>query len=359
MSNKRMILTINLFMVVTLTACSSSSGIPNTPAVSKSISSEKTVNETPVTMFSKNKEVEITLSSDWKVSTELTNPSLLKLATVDRTKSIRIDRVNRADYLPDTSLTDYMAIHKKNIESTQGPKRKKDEIIRTSNLTIDKKEAYVKEGRTSYERNQFGYITAYLESNHHFYIITYTSMYEFTLADREFFEKMSQQFRILNDEPSDLVLSSTDLTSHQGKYSQFQIRTPSNWEVQDFELRGSDLDISLQANNDYMSIYLEPKEESDSDLTLEEYGRYVAETYADPENSILVPERTSVEINGLKGIQMEGYQVVNKRKIVQLHTILEAQDHFVEIVFYTGEGRYNRVKNEYQRYTSTYKENKR
>ncbi|OAX44943.1 hypothetical protein [Paenibacillus sp. AD87] len=108
-----------------------------------------------------------------------------------------------------------------------------------------------------------------------------------------------------------------------------------------------------------MSIYLEPKEESDSDLTLEEYGRYVAEMYADPENSILVPERTSVEINGLKGIQMEGYQVVNKRKIVQLHTILEAQDHFVEIVFYTGEGRYDRVKNEYQRYTSTYKENKR
>ncbi|KQY93542.1 hypothetical protein ASD24_20440 [Paenibacillus sp. Root52] len=349
---------LSLSAIVTVTGCSTPSApsyVSESTIDSESIVSSKDAVEKLVTFYPQQKELSVSLPSEWEVVTEEISPSLLKLATKDQTRSLRIDRVNREDYIPDMSLTDYMVRHQENINAARESVDTNDEVIRTSQLMIDQKEAYVKEGRTNYGKHQFGYITAFLETNQHFYIITYTKMYQFTAADQEFFEQMAQHFRILNDKPTDYSTSSEELIPHQGKYAQFQISTPSNWQVHAFELSDSALDISLAENNEQLSVYLASKDEFDSDLTLEDYGRYVAEVYADGKDTP-IPDLKPVEINGLKGIQLEGHYVDNERQTAELRTILESQNHFVEIVFYTTESRFDRVKKDYEMYTSTYEE---
>ncbi|MDQ0172797.1 PsbP-related protein [Paenibacillus tundrae] len=350
---------LSLSAMATLTGC----GIPSTPfdvseptINSESIVSSRDAVEKLVTFYPQQKELSVSLPSEWEVVTEEISPSLLKLATKDQTKSLRIDRVNREDYIPKMSLTDYMVRHQENINAAQESVDTSYEVIRTSQLIIDQQEAYVKEGRTKYGKHQYGHITAFLETDQHFYIITYTKMYQFTAADQEFFEQqVAKHFNILNDQPTDYSTSSAELVAHQGKYAQFQISTPSNWQVHEFDLSESVLDVSLAENNEQLSVYLASKDEFDSVLTLEEYGRYVAEVYADGKDTP-IPEMIPVEINGLKGIQLEGHYVDNQRQIVELCTILESRDHFVEIVFYTTESRFDRVKSDYQIYTRTYVE---
>ncbi|MCG7377904.1 DUF1795 domain-containing protein [Paenibacillus sp. ACRSA] len=350
---------LSLSAMATLTGCST----PSTPSYvseptinSESIVSSKDALEKLVTFYPQQKELSVSLPSEWEVVTEEISPSLLKLATKDQTRSLRIDRVNREDYIPDMSLTDYMVRHQENINAAQESVDTSYEVIRTSQLIIDHQKAYVKEGRTKYGKHQFGHITAFLETDQHFYIITYTKMYQFTAADQEFFEQqVAKHFNILNDQPTDYSTSSAELVAHQGKYAQFQISIPSNWQVHEFDLSESALDVSLAENNEQLSVYLASKDEFDSDLTLEEYGRYVAEVYADGKDTP-IPDLKPVEINGLKGIQLEGHYVDNERQTAELRTILESQNHFVEIVFYTTESRFDRVKKDYETYTSTYEE---
>lgn len=346
--NQTIQITLILFIMIILTSCSTMPG-----------SSDKAFTEHE--LFSMYEEVSITLPTDWKTDTDYKSPSLLKAIPDDKSKILRIDRKNRADYASDTSLQDYVATYEKSIRLTHESMNAKEYEIDKGNMEINEHQAYYKEANIDNGRSVFGNIYVIFESEQHFNIVSYSSKSPLNSSDTKLFEKAVQSVRIMNDTPAnaDIMSSSPYLSPHGngGMFSPFEIRLPSNWKVNKQKINPeSVLEVSNGANQDYMFIFRNPKSEFDSQTKLKDFYEPLLDSLAESDHTDSLPKPTAVTINGLKGVQIEYYTEVNNRKIGQLDTFLETPDHFIEIYFYTPESRFERVKEDYINYTKTYKE---
>ncbi|WP_336783285.1 hypothetical protein [Paenibacillus illinoisensis] len=310
------------------------------------------------TIYSKQKEVQVTLPSEWKTGDEPNSISLVHAVSSDGSKTLNMSRYKRSDLSSKINLTDYIGIQQEIKNTSTDSPKKKERLLRTSEVTIDGYSSYVKETERDYDSSQIGYITAYFESKHHFYTISLESNGGLTEEDRILFEETAKHVRIYHDEPTDTltVESTLELIDHSLDESASQISLPSSWTVDPQYSKEQEFKFSGFLNtfdNESVMIARYPKSFG---TTLTKFYSSMVKSSIEPYSLKPLPAPASVEINGFKGFQLENYSEATKLKIGELYTFLDTPKDFVIIIFTSKASRFERVKSDYIKYTQTYRE---
>ncbi|WP_336758071.1 hypothetical protein [Paenibacillus sp. USHLN196] len=311
------------------------------------------------TIYSKHKEIQITLPSAWRVQDEPNSISLLHAASSDGSKTLNVSRYKRSDLTSKINLTDYIGIQQEITDSRASSSKKDERLLRTSEITIDAYTSYLKETEMDYDSSQVGYISAYFESKNHFYTISLESHGGLTDEDRALFEETAKNVRIHHDEPTEVYRdeSPVELIDHSLDNSS-QITLPSSWAVDPQTQYSKEQKFKFFVyystfDNESAIIARYPKSFG---TTLTQFYSSVVKSSIEPNSLMPLPAPAAVEINGIKGLQVENYSDTTKLKNGELYTFLDTPKDFVIIIYTSKASRFERVKSDYIKYTQTYRE---
>lgn|GEM_PF-3470207 len=310
------------------------------------------------TIYSKQKEIQITLPGAWRVQDVPSSISLLHAASSDGSKTLNVSRYKRSDLASKINLTDYIGLQQEITNPSLDTVKKNERLLRTTEVTIDGFTSYLKETEMDYDSSQIGYITAYFESKNHFYTISLESHGGLTEEDRLLFEEIAKDVRIHHDEPTEIVTvkSPLELLDHSLDDSASQISLPSSWTIDPQYSKEQKFKFSVffsTFDNESAIIARYPKSFG---TTLATFYSSMVKSSIEPYSLIPLPAPASVEINGLKGLQVENYSEATKLKNGELYTFLDTPKDFVIIILTSKASHFERVKPDYIKYTQTYRE---
>ena len=117
-----------------------------------------------------------------------------------------------------------------------------------------------------------------------------------------------------------------------------QVRLPAHWS----QLQGLNEQATIQAGNkqreEYLIVITEPKDNFAGDLTYRDYSRITRERMIkNLDDAKVVGEPTELLINGRRAVRFEIHGVLkkNRLKIVYLHTTVDGEKSFHQVLAWT------------------------
>lgn len=354
-----------------LSGCGSDNIPPTTtdpspsPTASTEPSASPTASQKPAAdgkeLKSKDESVQITVPKDWKENDSLNAQAILGAANLVKEKYVIAVPFAKSEFADDTTLDDFMTVANQNIEMTA----ENTKISETKDIQIDgipAKQAVISAEITGIKVR---YLITYLEKGNRFYQLAAWTLDERYDEYEEEFTNVINSFRVLKDDVEttagngsdsktsgkDVVLTdSADLT---------EITLPGGWT----EANGLNDEADLQAlnlsagNENYLMVLNEPKTDFDDGFTLQEYYDLIMSMQTDGSliGNAVHSDPVETDINGNKGIQFEVRGEVDKVKIAYLFTLVESENGFHQVIFWTNANKMDDNKQTYIDATNTFK----
>lgn len=293
--------------------------------------------------------LQIHIPDDWNEDNDLNPQALLGASNRAQEKYFIALPFQRSDLSDDATLEDFVSVMNENLAMSTANLQTVDE----QDIEIDGMNAKQVELTAEVDQIKITYLLNYVEQGDYFYqLATWSTQSQFTEHKPEF-EQVLQSFRVLTDSPdfgggaegdgSEVSLEGTDgLTS---------ITLPSGWQ----EMPGLNPEASIQAakvtmnDENYLLVISENQSDFSDDTALEDYMNLIKDIQMEQsiENGVFSdPEATT--INGLNAYQFEVRGEIEKVKIGYLVTLVESDEHFHQLIFWTTDQKLDSSKEIYQ-----------
>ena len=152
---------------------------------------------------------------------------------------------------------------------------------------------------------------------------------------------------------ADRAKKPTVLKSADGKY---QLTIPGDWREDAALLDEAVLKASNRANELYVIVLSESKEDFADDVTLEKFTTLTRDAM---KGNVVSPELTEPQptsINGNPAMQYELRGTVDSMKVAYINTTVETTEHYHQIIAWTLRSRYDKNQGALREVTQTFKE---
>ncbi|WP_010269079.1 PsbP-related protein [Paenibacillus senegalensis] len=303
--------------------------------------------------------LQIHVPDDWKEDNELNPQALLGASNRAQEKYFIALPFHKSDLADDAALDDFASVMNDNLSMSTTNMQ----IVDEQDIQIDGMNAKQYELTAEVDQIKVTYLLNYVEQGEYFYqLATWSTQSKFAEHKSEF-EQVLKSFRVLTDTPdigdggtagdgSEVTLEGTDgLTA---------ITLPPGWQ----EMPGLNPEASIQAakvsmsDENYLLVISENKADFSDGTALEDYMGLIKDIQMAQsiENGSFTDPQAST-INGMNAYQFEVRGEVEKVKIGYLVTLIESNDHFHQVIFWTTDHKLDNSKGEYQEALQTFEAN--
>ena len=154
-----------------------------------------------------------------------------------------------------------------------------------------------------------------------------------------------------------IATASGQLKSISSKNGQIQVEVPSSWKTQRDLHDNPDLQVANVWEDNYLIVLSDNKADFD-DLTLEEHSDETRQILLESVDNIQISRGPILlEINGQPAVQYEIRGSIDKTKVVYLHTTIEGQDHFHQLIAWTLPSKFSKNRPAMESVINSFQEN--
>lgn len=317
-------------------------------------------------MKSSTEDVQITLPKGWKKDDELNAQA--KIGASDRLKEkyVMVNSVSKKDMSDDASLDDYIAAFMSSTKvSLENMKEFDSKDIKVDSLT-----SKVVEFSGEAQKVKVHYLGAFVEKGDYFHqIITWSTESKFNGNKNEFMQVI-ESFKVLKEEietQGDVAISVPDETTEATNDAannlvvmtdadnNLEISLPKGFKEEIVLSEDADIQASNMAKEDYFILLSELKEDFGADISLKEYYDLISDNMVGAVQNPQQTEPQEVSINGNRGLQYELTGEIDSIKIAYIITLVESDDRFSQLIFWTVQSMMDKKRDVYQQSTNTFK----
>ncbi|BBI33024.1 hypothetical protein [Cohnella abietis] len=306
---------------------------------------------------SENEEIQLTASSSWKKDPTLATQSTLGISQRKAEKYAMVTKTPKTDLASDATLEDYKNVF---LQSSQSSVTDYEETAQRE-TTIDSSPALMFEVTGEVTKIKIHYLVALVDKPDGFYqILTWSTKSGF-VDHKEELDQVIQSFKVLKtttEQPkaTNTPKSSSETEVKTSEDGKLEITIPKGWDDKVELMPDADIQAMNGREEEYLVILRESKSDFADDFSLEEYRDIIIDNMAGSLINANVSEPKKLVINGMSALQYEISGEMDKLKVSYLATIIESDNNFTQVLFWTLLNRMENKREAFAKAASTFKD---
>jgi hypothetical protein len=309
------------------------------------------------TFTSSDGQVQLTLDKGWTEDPAIQKQAILGVSQRKKEKYAMVNIVPKSSMADNATLEDFKAVVMTNLTSALTDAKEAN----TTTVQVDSTEAQLFEMSGEAQKVKLHYLMALVEKGGAFYqVSTWSSQSKFT-AVKEDLLKAIQSFKVVKEVPLDAVPSSPDSDKDAGTTTlksddkTLEITVPS-YMKNEMELSAeAEIQASRAIQEEYLIVLHERKDTFEDGFTLEDYHKAINDNMINTLTNPVPTEVKSIKVNGQKALQYELIGEVDKVKVGYLVTLVETDDHYTQVLFWTLQNRMDEKRDMFLKAANTFK----
>ncbi|MBD2847920.1 hypothetical protein IDH44_22220 [Paenibacillus sp. IB182496] len=320
-------------------AASEHQAAQNNASSSASLDEPKRMQQASKRLTSASGELELTVPDNWSNDPVLERTAMLNASHRGEEQYVVVNRYPKSDFSDGTSLEAY----KQTFLAATSASIEAFEEEGTERLDINGRSGILVTFSGTSDNVNVRYIAGLAETEHAFYqVVAWSTASKFSEHEAQFKAVIGS-----------LKVQRETLTQHSGEAKRphkqdetepgvvmrsadgtLELTLPGSWEEMPLNDE-ADLQGGVLATEDYFIAMHEPKAMFADDMNLAQYTSLVLENMATALENGAVGEPAAVEVNGMPALQTELSGEVESVKIRYLVTTVEAEQSYVQVLFWT------------------------
>lgn len=302
-------------------------------------------------------QVQFTLDKGWTEDPAIQKQAVLGVSQRKKEKYAMVNIVPKSSMADNATLEDFKAVVMTNLNAAlTNPKESNNETIQ-----VDSTEARLFEISGEAQKVKLHYLMALVDKGGAFYqVSTWSSQSKFS-AVKEDLLKAIQSFKVVKEVPLDSVPSSPDSDKDAGTTTlksddkTLEITVPS-YMTTELELSAeAEIQASRAAQEDYLIVLHERKDTFEDGFTMEDFHTAINDNMTNTLANPVQTEPKQIKVNGQPAIQYEVTGEVDKVKVAYLVTLVETDEHYTQVLFWTLQNRMDEKRDMFLEAASTFK----
>ncbi|MBP8083198.1 MAG: hypothetical protein KAZ87_08370 [Spirochaetes bacterium] len=135
----------------------------------------------------------------------------------------------------------------------------------------------------------------------------------------------------------------------------FQISAPSSWSVMNNLNEEAEIQAGSNLSGKYLIVFIEAKEDFDNVKDVDGYAEIIKKNMKSTVTNMTSENHDELTLDGMKAKSIILSGSVDGIKVRYFITFVESDKHFVQIVFYSYQSKFDGLLDEYKKVRSTFK----